>query len=200
MWSRLAFVSLLALTACSQDPSHDATKTKTITKTVVRVVCPACPKKTRCEDMASCAEAVYHLRTCHQYGLASGRPSRVVTSNTCLPPSWSAPSSVELVSPVPSPCRPCGLARAASLDDRHPQCATVGGRVCARYAPAATIATRMGGDAGLPGTAAPARGQLRRALERDPTEGRGPPRNPSPAYPCHLLCICAHRCIYDVAA
>lgn len=31
---------------------------------------------------------------------------------------------------------------------------------------AATIVTRMGGDAGLPGTAAPARGQLRRALER----------------------------------
>jgi hypothetical protein len=40
---------------------------------------------------------------------------------------------------------------------------------------AAAIVTRMGGDAGLPGTAAPARGQLRRALERDPTEGRGPP-------------------------
>ena len=32
----------------------------------------------------------------------------------------------------------------------------------------------MGGDAGLPGTAAPARGQLRRALERDPPPDHDP--------------------------
>ena len=36
-----------------------------------------------------------------------------------------------------------------------------------------TIVTRMGGDAGLPGKAAPARGQPRRALERDPTAREG---------------------------
>ena len=40
-------------------------------------------------------------------------------------------------------------------------------------ADAATIVTRMGGDAGLPGTAAPARGQPCRALERDPTDREG---------------------------
>ena len=80
---------------------------------------------------------------------------------------------------------------------------------------AATIATRMGGDAGLPGTAAPARGQLRRALERDPTEGRGPPWNlhslPSKirrpferggrtTRACRLLGIRALICIYGCSA
>jgi hypothetical protein len=40
---------------------------------------------------------------------------------------------------------------------------------------AATTVTQMGGDAGLPGRAAPSRGQLCRAIGRDPTEGRGPP-------------------------
>lgn len=29
----------------------------------------ACPKKTSCDQMVSCSEAVYHLVTCHQYQL-----------------------------------------------------------------------------------------------------------------------------------
>src|SRR5262245_28593603 len=56
---------------------------------------------------------------------------------------------------------------------------------------AATIATRMGGDAG--------RGSGRRQgrrLERDPTEGRGPPRLPSVGYTsnfCRSRCRAAQR-------
>ena len=38
---------------------------------------------------------------------------------------------------------------------------------------AATTVTRMGGDAGLPGRAAPSRGQLCRAIGRDPTAWEG---------------------------
>jgi hypothetical protein len=69
MWLRVIIVCGVGLAGCTHAPSAERPDTKVVTKRVVRVVCPACPRKTRCDEMESCAEAIYHFRVCHQYQL-----------------------------------------------------------------------------------------------------------------------------------
>jgi hypothetical protein len=110
---------------------------------------------------------------------------------------WRSLCAQRVGQSVSIPVQAIGLARAASLDDR-PQHARRSMEFCARSTNSAgTTVTRMGGDAGLPARAAPSRGQLCRAIGRDPTEGRGPPKTASfvsytPDF-CRICCLGVER-------